>query len=87
MFAQVDPNWLQVILQFGALGILAALILVIYPRITRESREEREKRDAVFTQQMESLQQRHDSRNAALVAAIERQTERLAGTLKDGGKP
>ncbi len=85
MFAQVDPNWLQVILQFGALGILAALILVIYPRITRESREEREKRDAVFVQAIASLQARHDERNAALVAAIERQTERLAEQLKNKG--
>lgn len=82
MFAQLDPNWLQVILQLGALGILAALILVIYPKLTRESSEERAKRDKQHAETIEKLQEKFDERNRALVDAVERQTERLIAEMK-----
>ncbi len=78
MFAQVDPNWLQVVLQGGAMSLLALLLLYVVPRAVREIIAMMLQRDAKFTETINLLQLKQDERAEKLVHSIERLTERLA---------
>ncbi len=69
-----DPisGWLSVFLQTGALGMLAYIIAVLYPKQSKESRDEREVRDKIF---LEGLHDMSDS--------IRGQTKELVARMDD----
>lgn len=93
MFAQAGPvvqvqptdglsGWFQVVIQLGALGLLAYLVSVIGPKHFREERDERQQRDNQFLTHAQLLQDKFQDRNALLIQHIEKQTAVLANTLE-----
>jgi type II secretory pathway pseudopilin PulG len=80
LFAAEDPlgGWMTVVIQGGALGLLAVLIIYILPREAENNRKEREAREILQNRTLETLQEKFETRNAKIVDAIENQTRTLA---------
>jgi formiminotetrahydrofolate cyclodeaminase len=67
-------GWGLLVIQGGALGLLAVLIIYILPKESESNRKERESRDAIQVKMIETLQERFEMRNSKIVDAIEKQT-------------
>lgn len=83
MLAQVvDTTWPSVFLQAGAFGLLAYIVIVLYPKSVSEARVEREQRDIRYETLVHLLQGKFEERNNAIVNAVRDQTESWIEELK-----
>jgi hypothetical protein len=84
MTAELLAAWVSVLVQAGALGLLAVLLTVILPREAEAARQERAAAAREFARLVAQLQDRFDVRAQELVTAIHKQTTDL---LISGGRP
>jgi hypothetical protein len=77
MTAELLAAWVSVLVQAGALGLLAVLLTVILPREAAAARQERAASAREFARLVAQLQDRFDSRANELVLAIDKQTADL----------
>ncbi len=94
LFAQAlstDPmgGWGSLVIQGGAFGLLAWIVIVLGPKTLkearealREAREEREHRDAKFVAMAEMQEAKFAERNANIVHEIEKQTAAIMKFLE-----
>lgn len=82
--APVDPmaGWISLVVQLGALGILAYVVMYLAPQLMREVRADRAGMDERHARTLELLQTKFEARTSLTVAAIERQTERLERAMQ-----
>ena len=83
--SSVDPisPWFNVLLQTGAFGLLAYIVVLLFPKHSKELRQERENRDKLFSDELEKLQAKFAERNEAITQAINRQTETLVQQMRE----
>lgn len=88
--------WMSLTLQAGAFGLLVYIVVRLYPSEAKEARDERERRETrlqaitnVYAETMQEvvdkLQRGFEDRNSKVVAALEKQTERMEAALKESG--
>jgi type II secretory pathway pseudopilin PulG len=77
MTAELLAAWVSVLVQAGALGLLAVLLTVVLPREAAAARQERADAAREFARLAGQLQDRFDARAQELVSAINKQTTDL----------
>ena len=83
-----DPlgGWASIILQAGAFGLLAYVVIWMFPSVMKDQAEERIARDRHFAMIVASLQVEFGKRNERIENAIRDQTISLTTELKDQNK-
>ena len=84
----VDPfgGWISLLMQAGALGLLAVIVIKLFPQQQRDLQSERERRDALFTAALTAAQEKFSDRNKLVVEAIKEQTKVLLDRSKEDAK-
>lgn len=93
--ADVTP-WLALVIQGGALALLAIVVVWIQPRQHKEDQEERERREqrmqtmstlfaSTINEVVNTLQTRFQERNDKIIQQMDKNIDRMERALKESG--